>query len=81
MNPEIRTRWAQFTENYREPHYASADTLLKPQQVDEQICGHHSSVVVERGTRVFMFEGQANRDAFVNAYRQWESKPCQNPLP
>lgn len=81
MRPEIRQKWAQFRENYKDPHFASASTQLKPQDVNEEFFGHHSSVVVERGTRVYMFEGQKNRDRFVDFHRHLESKPCRDPLP
>lgn len=73
--------WGQFKDNCADPHFASTDTLLDPKRVDEQLCGKHASIVVVKGTRVYLFEGQKNRDRFVNAYRAWEAKPCKDPLP
>lgn len=73
--------WTQGRPTYNEPHFASAETTLSPQQVDVEHVGHFMSGVFERGTRVYMFEGQKNRDRFVNKYRQWGARPCKDPLP
>lgn len=81
------TSWAQGWRARRDkmtsPYFAVADTLLKPQNVQVSQVGHHVSVVFERGSGVrhYMFEGQQNRDRFVNLYRPWGAKPCKDPCP
>lgn len=80
-----RSRWqAKVTQSFREPHYATApvDQGLRPENIDTSIVGEHISVVFIRGSGVrhYAFEGQKNRDRFVNLYRQFGVKPCGDPL-
>lgn len=83
--PEWRSRWqAQITQSFKDPHYATVPTDggLKPQNVNTSIVGEHVSVVFDPSSRVrhYAFEGQANRDRFINLYRQFGAKPCGDPL-
>lgn len=81
-----RSRWqAKITQSFRDPHYATAPTDggLKPQNINTSIVGEHVSMVFNPGrdrVRHYAFEGQANRDRFVNLYRQFGVKPCGDPL-
>lgn len=73
--------WRQKLKKYQDPHYAQASTPLKQESIDHSAYGPWMSMVFERGTRVYVFEGQANRDRFVNKYRHThEAKPCKDPL-
>lgn len=63
-----------------EPHFAKADTLLRPEHIDTDLVGHHLSTPFEKGTRTYAFNGQANRDRFVNKYRGFGAKPRGNPV-
>jgi hypothetical protein len=80
-NPKVREAWRARVAKIESPHFAHSDTTLSPAKVDTKIVGHHVSVVFESGTRHFIFEGQANRDRFVNLYRPWGAKPCKDPCP
>jgi hypothetical protein len=80
-----RKRWqAKIAQSFRDPHYAAVSTTsgLKPQNINTSIVGEHISVVFSPGSQVrhYAFEGQANRDRFVNLYRQFGVKPCGDPL-
>lgn len=80
-----RRRWqAKIAQSFSDPHYATAPTTtgLKPQNIDTSIVGEHVSVVFMQGSGVrhYAFEGQKNRDRFVNLYRQFGVKPCGDPL-
>ena len=77
-----RVAWrAKRDQSFKEPHFASAETTLKPQNIDTSIVGEHVSVPFVRGTRHYLFEGQKNRDRFVNLYRPFGAKPCKDPCP
>lgn len=81
MNPAIPRHWRTARDqHYESPHFATASTMLKPQNIKTEIVGHHSSVVFQPGVRHYIFEGQKNRDRFINLYRQWEAKPCGDPF-
>lgn len=73
--------WRKKRADYQEPHFAQCDTLLNPSHVDPLSFGQHLSIVIARGVRTYMFEGQKSRDKFVNQYRQWGAKPCKDPVP
>lgn len=78
-----RKYWpAKIAQQFREPHYAVANTTLKPELIDTSIVGEHVSVVFVRGSgiRTYAFEGQKNRDRFVNLYRPHGAKPCGDPM-
>lgn len=80
-----RKRWqTQINQSFRDPHYATAPTTtgLKPQNINTSIVGEHVSVVFDASSQLrhYAFEGQANRDRFVNLYRQFGVKPCGDPL-
>lgn len=73
--------WKDKASKYQDPHFAETNTLLKQSSVDHSAYGHWMSMCFKRGTRVYIFEGQANRDRFVNQYRHThEAKPCKDPL-
>lgn len=80
-----RSRWqAKIAQSFSDPHYALAPTTqgLKPQNINTSLVGEHVSVVFVEGSHVrhYAFEGQKNRDRFVNLYRQFGAKPCGDPL-
>jgi hypothetical protein len=80
-----RKRWqAKIAQSFADPHYATAPTGqgLRPENIDTSIVGEHVSVVFIQGSgiRHYAFEGQKNRDRFVNLYRQFGAKPCGDPL-
>jgi hypothetical protein len=80
-----RARWqAKVAQAFKDPHYATAPTNsgLKPQNINTSIVGEHISVVFIASSQLrhYAFEGQANRDRFVNLYRQFGVKPCGDPL-
>lgn len=54
---------------------------LRPENVDTSVVGHHLSVVFTRGKRVYNFENEENRDAFVRLYGHLGAKPCEDPYP
>lgn len=73
--------WREEVAKFKDPHYARANTPLKQEYISHDSYGHWMSMVFERGTRIYVFEGQANRDRFVNQYRHThEAKPCKDPL-
>lgn len=81
-----RSRWtAKVTQSFADPHYARVprDGGLKPHLVNTSIVGEHISVIFNPAVdhvRFYAFEGQANRDRFVNLYRQHGAQPCGDPL-
>lgn len=78
-----RKHWqAKIAQSFRDPHYATCPTTLKPERIDTSIVGEHVSVVFIHGSglRHYAFEGQKNRDRFVNLYRPHGAKPCGDPL-
>lgn len=80
-----RKRWqAKIAQSFKDPHYATAPISggLKPQNINTSIVGEHISVVFIDSSQLrhYAFEGQANRDRFVNLYRQFGVKPCGDPL-
>ena len=73
--------WRRKVGEMSEPHFATADTLLRPENVDVSLVGHHLSIPFEKGVRTYAFTGQANRDrCFVNKYRGFGARPCGNPV-
>lgn len=81
----MRKYWqAKIAQTFRDPHYATAPTTqgLKPQNINTSLVGEHVSVVFVEGShlRTYAFEGQKNRDRFINLYRQFGAKPCGDPL-
>lgn len=81
MSPvDRREAFRRAAAKYSAPHYALANTTLRPESIDVLKVGHHSSIVFERGTRALIFEGQKNRDRFVNYYRPHGARPCGDPL-
>lgn len=82
-----RRYWqAKITQSFADPHYATCPTGMnggvKPENINTSIVGEHVSVVFVRGggIRHYAFDGQKNRDRFVNLYRQNGAKPCGDPL-
>lgn len=81
-----RRYWqAKMAQSFREPHYATVprNNGLRPDQVNTAVVGEHVSVVFNPANdhvRFYAFEGQANRDRFINLYRQFGAKPCGDPL-
>lgn len=73
--------WRAQRSKFSEPHFAVAETTLRPQDIDIALVGHHTSVVFNRGTRHYIFHGQKNRDRFINRYRAHGAKPCKDPCP
>jgi hypothetical protein len=76
----VALTWRKDVGEMSDPHFAKADTLLRPEQIDISLVGNHLSIPFERGIRTYAFEGQANRDRFVNKYRGFGAKPCGNPV-
>lgn len=80
-----RKHWqAKIAQSFSDPHYASCPTGqgLRPENINTDLVGEHVSVVFIHGSgiRHYAFEGQKNRDRFVNLYRQFGAKPCGDPL-
>lgn len=75
-----RQTFAEAATKYFSPHYARANTTLRPQDIDINQTGHHSSLCFEHGVRTYIFEGQKNRDRFVNLYRPHSAQACGDPL-
>lgn len=73
--------WREKVSKNPDAHFATAGTTLNPEKVDVDLVGHHLSIPLVRGTRVYMFDNQANRDRFVNYYRPHGARPCPNPHP
>jgi len=73
--------WRAQRKKFFEPHFASAGTTLRPQDIDTSKVGDHTSVVFNPGTRHYIFSGQKNRDRFINLYRAHGAKPCKDPCP
>lgn len=59
--------------------FAIASTSLKVISVDIEHVGHFVSIGFEPSTRAYAFISQANRDRFVNKYRQHGARPCGDP--
>lgn len=70
----------KVAEKWPTPFYASVSTLVKCSEVDHSRYDHWMSMCFERGTRVYVFTSQANRDRFVGDYRAFGAKPCKDPL-
>lgn len=81
-----RRYWqAKITQSFKDPHYATVprNNGLRPDQINVGVVGEHVSVVFnpsEDHVRFYAFEGQANRDRFINLYRPFGAKPCGDPL-
>lgn len=82
-----RKYWqAKITQSFSDPHYATCPTSIeggvKPENLNTSLVGEHVSVVFIPGSHIrhYAFEGQQNRDRFVNHYRQFGAKPCGDPL-
>lgn len=74
---------AKVNQHFIDPHYATCpNEHLKASMVNTSACGEHVSVVIEPGSKVrtYVFEGQKNRDRFVNLYRQYGARPIGDPL-
>lgn len=84
MNDTRRMWRAKMAQAFREPHYATCPIGqgLRPENINTLIVGEHVSVVFDPGSgvRTYAFEGQKNRDRFINLYRQFGAKPCGDPL-
>lgn len=83
----MRRHWqAKIAQTFSDPHYAvcptSAHGGIKPEKIDASVVGEHVSVVFIHGSgvRTYAFEGQKNRDRFVNLYRQYGARPVGDPL-
>jgi hypothetical protein len=82
---DVRKMWqAKVTQHFSDPHYATVPTTtgLKPPNINTSIVGEHVSVVFVPGSQVrtYVFEGQKNRDRFVNLYRPFGAQACGDPL-
>jgi hypothetical protein len=80
-----RKHWqAKIAQSFSDPYYATVPTTtgLKPQNINTELVGEHVSVVFVQGSgvRTYAFEGQKNRDRFINLYRQFGARPCGDPL-
>lgn len=54
---------------------------LRPENVDLSKVGRHSSIGFQKGKRVYSFETEESRDAFVQLYGHLGAKPCEDPYP
>jgi hypothetical protein len=77
-----RRHWEAKMHGFIHPHYATCPTTLRPENINTSLVGEHVSVVFIQGSgvRTYAFEGQKNRDRFVNLYRPHGAKPCGDPL-
>lgn len=75
---------AKIAQTFQDPHYATCPTSqgLKPENINTSLVGEHVSHVLDPGSgvRTYAFEGQKNRDRFINLYRPFGAKPCGDPL-
>ena len=84
IQPHTVTRqqaWKNARAKFSDPAFASCGTTLRPEHINVHQCGHHASIVFERGVRHYIFHGRANRDRFVNLYRPHGAKPRKDPHP
>lgn len=79
--PKYSAMWREKVSKMADPRFAITATTLKPEHVDTNLVGHHFSMGFKPGTRTYAFEGQVNRDRFVNRYRPHGASPCKNPCP
>lgn len=77
---EVADTWRVKRGDMVSPQFAMASTLLNPDKIDPAVYGHFVAMVFSRGTRIYMFDGQANRDRFVNAHRHFSARPCKDPV-
>ena len=78
--PELIAVWKRGVAEMTDPHFAKAETRLSPESIDVTRFGHHMSMGFERGYRTYAFNGQANRDRFVNHYRRaYGAHACGKP--
>lgn len=77
---EMIAAWRKAIVKFKDPHYAVAATTLKPTMIAFDLFGHHISVCFKEGVRTYAFNGQANRDRFVNQYRPHGASPVGDPL-
>lgn len=78
---QARAHWKQKVSTFDNPHFAVASTELDPSRLDPVMYGRHVSVVFYLGTRYYVFEGQSNRDRFLNPQhrRVYSARPCSDP--
>lgn len=71
--------WKEKRTHY--PFFAQSSTSLKPDAVNHETFGHFVACVFSRGTRSWMFKTQADRDRFVNHFRNaYSAEPCKDPV-
>lgn len=78
---QARARWKLGVTKFNEPHFAVASTELNPTKVDAETYGLMISAVFYSGTRYYCFEGQSNRDRFLNPQfrKVYSARPCSDP--
>lgn len=73
--------WRWMVKKFDQPHFAYCGSSLRPTDIDTELVGHFASIGFVPGHRFYVFEGQANRDRFLNQYRPHKPQPCKDPCP